>query len=1173
MIQSQHVSRTDLMELIAGEGDSEKTRSIGQHLHQCEECRQELDALTAQSVIWEKAPVLLKDAEISDSIANPNSDPARTVLMARSGQSEPDEPVWQYPIDELLDTPRHPEMMGRIGKYEIEREIGRGGMGVVLKAHDSELNRPLAIKILAPHLASHGTARKRFAQEARAAAGVLHPNVIAVHDVNNEGKTPYIVMPYISGPSLQVLIDQQGPLPEIEIVRVALQIAAGLTPAHAQGLVHRDIKPANILVEEGVNRVIITDFGLARAEDDASLTRTGWLTGTPNYMSPEQARGERMDQRSDLFSLGSLIYFMATGRLPFRSDSPLGVLSRIQKDEPTPVRQVNNQISKTLSNVIELLLRKDPDKRFQSAGELHDLLERHLAWLHQPDISRPPKVPVAASSAGSKRWLAYAAVVPVLLITALALYGLGVFGGPDANNDNGQVASMVPPSPQDGDDQQDPEGDSNTSVEQVESELESESANEQSYVVLYGDLSDWHDHQDDRDFEDGFQLLKDGNYEEAIAKFQRSSQSGIHEALSAYNIGCAWALKDKKDKAFAALNQAIELGFVDKCHIKSDEDLDSLRDDERFAILVGRIEEQEEVSELVSQARNQASCENYARAEALCLEALELDPDNAEVFANLGYALHMRGNLEEAIPWHLKAANTETQAALGNYNMGCVHSLRNEPDQAFDYLDKAIETGLAKRLSLEELQGDPDLDNIRDDDRYQQVVEELEALQTSFSGLRFYVGDGNFDFTSMISITADEVEEVEGSWECRLVGDEVDLTITRSTEDNELSWSYSSGFAASDFTPPLTRESTDFRLVRKYGQLVFSGSFSGRNGEGDFHFEGDDEYRSWLIDQGIEYTPNALLFRLFMSWQDEEAIVANLQELQEFEFDKETMAALMVHGVSADLIREYQKKNLAVPEHLKFVVWRVPGALIVEYNEAGLDPEEHAGFINKRVPADLLMEYDDAGYDLVEFDRFITWRVEPNLLQQYERAGFSTDEFASYINLRVPAQLLADYQKAGLELGEHESFIDARVEPELLIAYTAAGYDSDEYERFIRHHVPVNLLVSYSRADLDINEFETLIQARVVPGLIIGYRRAELLTDDYEVFLKNKVPVEVLTSYLDSDFDPQEHQYFIQHQIPVELLKRYEEAGLDLDEHRDFIQRRMEPEKVLKYLEGKEDDD
>ena len=219
MIKSEHISQEDLQELLHSDGESEKTRNLGEHLHQCEQCRQAFDAMTARSEMWEKAPVLLKDKRMSDS--------AGTREFPRVDRDNADEPAWQYPITELLDPPRHPEMMGRIGKYDVEREVGRGGMGVVLKAHDAELNRPLAIKVLAPHLASNGTARKRFAQEAIAAAGVLHPNVIAVHGVNNEGKTPYIVMPYVPGPSLQTIVDQQGPLTEIEITRIALQIASG----------------------------------------------------------------------------------------------------------------------------------------------------------------------------------------------------------------------------------------------------------------------------------------------------------------------------------------------------------------------------------------------------------------------------------------------------------------------------------------------------------------------------------------------------------------------------------------------------------------------------------------------------------------------------------------------------------------------------------------------------------------------------------------------------------------------------------------------------------------------------------------------------------------------------------------------------------------------------------
>lgn len=434
MIKSNHVTEQELIALLDDDRESEDAQRIGEHVHECEKCRKELDALAANPCFWEKTPDHLKGQSIAQPETNSTELPSPKRPFHELGV--------QLPIPPILDPPQHPEMIGRIGKYDVEREIGRGGMGMVFKAHDSELNRPLAIKILSPQFANHATARKRFAQEAIAAAGVIHPNVIAVHGVSNEGRTPFIVMPYVSGPSLQSLIEEQGPLSEIEIVRISLQIASGLAAAHSQGLVHRDIKPANILVEKNVNRVLITDFGLARAEDDASLTRTGCLTGTPNYMSPEQARGERSDHRSDLFSFGSLIYFLATGRLPFRAESQLAVLNRIQNDEPTPIRQLNNRTSQTLSDITELLLAKNPADRIQTAGELHQILEKHLAFLHQPDITKPPRVKPVEKNHAFRVWGTLIAAA-VLSGSALLAYP-GWFSGAGTDTTPSEHAATSP---------------------------------------------------------------------------------------------------------------------------------------------------------------------------------------------------------------------------------------------------------------------------------------------------------------------------------------------------------------------------------------------------------------------------------------------------------------------------------------------------------------------------------------------------------------------------------------------------------------------------------------------------------------------------------------------------------------------------------------------------------
>jgi serine/threonine protein kinase len=279
-------------------------------------------------------------------------------------------------------------MFGRLGRYDIERVIGHGGMGVVLKAHDSELNRPIAIKLLAGHLAHVGAARERFAREGRAAAAVVHEHVVAIYNVETNGRVPYLVMQYVPGRSLQARVDEDGPLGTEEILRIGMQAATGLAAAHRQGLVHRDVKPSNILLEDTVERAVLTDFGLARTFDDASLTHTGILAGTPHYMSPEQATGEPIDQRSDLFSLGAVLYFMATGHPPFRAASAMAVLHRICRDSHRPVWQRNREIPDAVSDVIDRLLEKMPSNRYSSADEVQQELASLLRRLQQEGLGR-----------------------------------------------------------------------------------------------------------------------------------------------------------------------------------------------------------------------------------------------------------------------------------------------------------------------------------------------------------------------------------------------------------------------------------------------------------------------------------------------------------------------------------------------------------------------------------------------------------------------------------------------------------------------------------------------------------------------------------------------------------------------------------------------------------------
>lgn len=358
-------------------------------------------------------------------IATCDLDPAGSGAAVDAPPEVPElNPSGELKLDFLTPSEK-PGHLGRLGHYEVTEVIGRGGMGVVLKAFDEKLHRVVAIKVMARELATSATARKRFTREAQAAAAVRNEHVIDIHAVEEANGLPYLVMEYVSGLSLQERLDQAGPLEPQEILRIGIQVATGLAAAHLQGLVHRDIKPANILLENGVQRVKITDFGLARAADDASLSQSGLVAGTPQYMAPEQAEGKPVDQRTDLFGLGSVLYALCTGRVPFRASTTLAVLKRVCEDTPRPIREINPGVPDALVEVIARLHAKDPAERFQSASEVADLLRQHLAHLQQPAlVPAPAPVPRGPSRSPPPRrrrgWRLAAAAV-LLLFSGLGL--------------------------------------------------------------------------------------------------------------------------------------------------------------------------------------------------------------------------------------------------------------------------------------------------------------------------------------------------------------------------------------------------------------------------------------------------------------------------------------------------------------------------------------------------------------------------------------------------------------------------------------------------------------------------------------------------------------------------------------------------------------------------------
>src|SRR5262245_44180364 len=301
------------------------------------------------------------------------------------------------------------DALGRLGHYEVLEVLGQGGFGIVLRAFDESLQRVVAVKVLAPELAVTSPARKRFLREARASAQVRHDNVVQVYAIA-ETPLPYIVMEYIPGENLQQRMDSLGPLAPEDAVRIGIQIARGLAAAHERGPSHPDVKPGNVLLEKGIEgRVKLTDFGLARAADDASLTQSGVVAGTPQYMAPEQARGERPDHRADLFSLGSVLYAMASGRPPFRAGNSMAVLKRVCDDTPRPIREIIPEVPQWLCDVISRLHAKDPARRFQSAREVVEVLERCQA--NPP----PDAMPALPRGRARKRALVGGAILLALL--------------------------------------------------------------------------------------------------------------------------------------------------------------------------------------------------------------------------------------------------------------------------------------------------------------------------------------------------------------------------------------------------------------------------------------------------------------------------------------------------------------------------------------------------------------------------------------------------------------------------------------------------------------------------------------------------------------------------------------------------------------------------------------
>ncbi len=346
---------------LANEPDAlpeQQVLELEDHLKQCVACCEVFYTclLDDEAVGWRKVwAEAAAEAETTADLATPADEP------------RPERPP---PHFRFIASPRE-GFQGKIQSYHLQRSLGDGGMGSVYRAWDEALDRWVAIKLPRPELAHSAHFKRRFENEARAAAQIQHPHVVATYYVGEAAEldAPFLVMEYVEGTPLSEHLKEHKVLPSRQAAEIARQAARGLAAAHQRRLVHRDVKPSNILLENQTLRVRITDFGLARAMDsDVELTRTGDTPGTIPYMSPEQARSAPVDARSDIFSLGLVLYEMLTGERVFRGTSAAAVLEQVRSyQEPLGPRLVNREVPRDLETITLRCLAKEKDRRYQTA--------------------------------------------------------------------------------------------------------------------------------------------------------------------------------------------------------------------------------------------------------------------------------------------------------------------------------------------------------------------------------------------------------------------------------------------------------------------------------------------------------------------------------------------------------------------------------------------------------------------------------------------------------------------------------------------------------------------------------------------------------------------------------------------------------------------------------------
>ncbi len=353
------------------------------------------------------------------------------------------------PSHPFLRPPVEADEIGRLGSYRVLRLLGQGGMGFVFHAEDAALRRPVALKVMRPELDQDEDGLERFLREARLMASIKHDHLVTVYQVGQEGRLPYLAMELLQGESLDHWMKQSRKVSVSDVLRLSREIVSGLAVIHRHGLIHRDVKPANIWLEKPGGRVKILDFGLARvAKDEARLTQPGMVLGTPAFMAPEQARGETVDARGDLFSVGCILYELASGTRPFEAPTTMAALTALAVKDPQPLHELRSSLPRDLSDLIMQLLAKDPARRPESAQVVLARLRKIEARLAARPASvsasatrrEPPPRPktrtrMKKAKPTDRPWLTKALVIGLPLLAVLtigsALLVPAVFGRPN----------------------------------------------------------------------------------------------------------------------------------------------------------------------------------------------------------------------------------------------------------------------------------------------------------------------------------------------------------------------------------------------------------------------------------------------------------------------------------------------------------------------------------------------------------------------------------------------------------------------------------------------------------------------------------------------------------------------------------------------------------------------